>query len=83
MFYLWPSGCFIPNELMKANVILTYSDDSKICFEFKCDKSSNDALELLKVVCRGALMASMAYKVTAYNEDGFDVFSYFMCYEGI
>lgn len=76
MFYLWPYGWFIQNKLMKATVFLTYSDDSEVCFEFKCDVSDNDALALLMMVCRGSLMASIASRVSAYNEDGFDICSY-------
>ena len=61
---------------MKATIFLTYRDDSEVSFEFKCDESENGALALLMMVCRGALMASIAYKVTAYNEEGFDICSY-------
>lgn len=61
---------------MKATVFLTYNDDSEVSFEFKCDESENSALATLMMVCRGALMVSLAYKVTAYNEEGFDICSY-------
>lgn len=61
---------------MKATVFLTYNDDSEVCFLFDCDESENSALALLMMVCRGALMASLACKVTAYNEEGFDICSY-------
>lgn len=62
---------------MKATVFLTYSDDSEVCFEFQCDESESSALALLMMVCRGALMASMANKICAYDEQGFDIVSYY------
>lgn len=77
MFYLWPYGLFIQSEFMKATVFLTYRDDSEICFEYSCDESKENALATLLMVCRGVLMASLANKVTAYNEEGFDICSYF------
>lgn len=76
MFYLWPYGSFIQSESMKATVFLTYRDESEICFEYSCDESKESALATLMMVCRGVLMASMASKVVAYDEDGFDLLSY-------
>lgn len=61
---------------MKATVFLTYADDSEVCFEFQSDEGWTEALALLMMVCRGTLMASMAYKVTAYDPEGFDICSY-------
>lgn len=62
--------------IMKATVFLTYDDDSEVCFEFNCDEDKTWALATLYMVCRGALMVSMAVKCTAYDEDGFDICSY-------
>ena len=61
---------------MKATVFLTYNDDSEVCFEYNCEESNTNALATLMMVCRGLLMVSMASRVTAYNEDGFYIFSY-------
>ncbi len=61
---------------MKATVFLTYKDDSKVCFTYECEEDRVNALATLMMVCRGTLMASSAIKVTAYNEDGFDLCSY-------
>lgn len=61
---------------MKATVFLTYSDDSETSFEFKSYDSEVDALALLYMVCRGTLTASLAVKVQAFNEDGFDICTY-------
>ena len=61
---------------MKATVFLTYDDDSEVSFEFKCDEPESSAHATLLMVCRGVLMVSMACKVTAYNEEGFDICCY-------
>lgn len=61
---------------MKATIFLTYRDESEVCFEFSCDEPYHNALATLLMVCRGALMASMAQRVVAYNEEGFDICSY-------
>ena len=61
---------------MEATIFLTYDDDSKVCFTFKCDEDKADALATLLMVCRGTLMASLAIRVNAYDEDGFDICSY-------
>lgn len=63
--------------IMKATIFLTYRDDSEVCFEFRCDEPESSALATLMMVCRGALMASMATKICAYDEDGFDIVSYY------
>ena len=76
--------CFIRGRLatlfemiMKATIFLTYRDDSEVCFEFSCDAPKNDALALLMMVTRGTLMASMANSICAYDEEGFDICSYY------
>lgn len=61
---------------MKATIFLTYDDDSEVCFTYECDEERTHAMATLMMVCRGTLMASSAVKVTAYNEDGFDICSY-------
>lgn len=61
---------------MKATIFLTYLDDSEVCFTFECEEDKSHALATLMMVCRGTLMASSAVRVTAYNEDGFDICSY-------
>lgn len=63
--------------IMKATIFMTYSDDSEVCFEFSCDAPDNDALALLMMVVRGTLMASMANKICAYDEDDFDICAYY------
>lgn len=83
LFYV-PNLCFICGPMaplfqviMKATVFLTYADDSEVCFEFNCDESKSDALALLMMCVRGTLMASMATKICAYDEDGFEIVSYY------
>lgn len=83
LFYV-PNLCFIREPMaplfqviMKATVFLTYRDDSEVCFEFQCDEPKSTALATLMMVCRGTLMASMATKICAYDEDGFDIVSYY------
>lgn len=61
---------------MKAFVFLTYDDDSEVMFEYSCDEDRVHALGTLYMVCRGTLMASLAKRITAYDEDGFDLCSY-------
>lgn len=61
---------------MKATIFLTYNDDSEVCFTFECDEDKTHALATLLMVCRGTLMASIAKRVVAYNEEGFDICSY-------
>lgn len=61
---------------MKAFVFLTYRDDSEVMFEYSCDEDRNSALGTLMMVCRGTLMASSAKRITAYDENGFDLCSY-------
>ena len=61
---------------MKAAIFLTYRDDSEVYFTFKCDEDKRKALATLMMVCRGTLMASSGVRITAYDEDGFDICSY-------
>lgn len=61
---------------MKASINLVYRDDSEVWFDFDCSESTPNALATLMMVCRGVLMASMAKRVVAYNEEGFDICSY-------
>ena len=61
---------------MKASVNLEYRDGSEVWFNFDCSDSDSKALATLMMVCRGVLMASMANRVVAYDEEGFDICSY-------
>lgn len=61
---------------MKASVCLEYNDDSEVWFDFECTDPEPNAKATLMMVCRGALMASMAKRVIAYNDEGFDICSY-------
>lgn len=61
---------------MKASVCLEYNDDSEVWFDFNSDDSEISAKGTLMMVCRGTLMASMAERIIAYDEDGFDICSY-------
>lgn len=61
---------------MKATIFLQYRDETEVCFEFNCDEVRSRALAVLMMMCRGTLMASTADKITAYNEEGFEYFSY-------
>lgn len=62
---------------MKATVFLTYQDDSEVCFTFESEEPKNKALATLMMVCRGTLMASSANKIVAYDDEGFDLASYY------
>jgi len=62
---------------MKATVFLTYRDKSEVCFEYSCDESKVNALATLLMLCRGLLMVSLGNKVTAYDEEGFYICSYY------
>lgn len=61
---------------MKAEVCLTYKDESEVWFVFTSEDPDKDALATLEMVCRGTLMASMASKIVAYDEDSFDICNY-------
>lgn len=61
---------------MKASICLEYKDESEVWFDFKSWDEDKDAKATLMMVCRGTLMASSAVKITAYNDEGFDICSY-------
>ena len=61
---------------MKVSVCLEYKDESEVWFDFKSWDEDKDAKATLMMVCRGTLMASSAVKITAYNDEGFDICSY-------
>lgn len=76
--------CFIRGRMatlfemiMKATIFMTYSDNSEVCFEFSCDAPDHEALATLMMVTRGTLMASMAKRICAYDEEGFDICAYY------
>lgn len=45
-------------------------------FEVVIDDPKVKALASIMMIARGTLMASSAIRVTAYNDDGFDIASY-------
>lgn len=61
---------------MKASICLEYKDESEVWFDFESSESENDALATLMMVCRGTLMASIASRIVAYNDEGYDICSY-------
>ena len=61
---------------MKANVCLEYNDGSKVWFNFESSEQGHGAIITLGIVCRGALMASLAKRVIAYNSEGSVICSY-------
>lgn len=61
---------------MKASICLEYKDESEVWFDFECSEPEHSAKATLLMVCRGTLMASSAVKITAYNDEGFDICSY-------
>ena len=61
---------------MKASINLEYRDGSEVWFDFDCSDSDSTALAVLMMVCRGVLMVSLANRVIAYDEEGFDICSY-------
>ena len=61
---------------MKASVCIEYNDDSKVWFNFESSEQGHGAVITLMMVCRGALMASLAKRVIAYNDKGSVICSY-------
>lgn len=53
-----------------------YYDGSSFSFDVIFEGSHLHHMANLMQVTRGTLMASSAAKATAYNQDGFDIFSY-------
>lgn len=61
---------------MEFTFFLTYSDDSECNFEVKVEGEEHEYMALLMMIARGTLMASMANRITVYNDQGWDVLSY-------
>lgn len=62
---------------MKANVCLSYNDGSEVRFDFECSEPDRQSLATLMMVCQGTLLASSASRIVAYDNEGFDICSYF------
>lgn len=54
-----------------VTIFLYYLDDSEKSFEVNTKDKA-----LVMMVTRGTLIASVAYKATAYNDEGFEICSY-------
>ena len=57
-------------------VELIYKDESELHFDVSLEGRENEYMAALMMITRGTLMASMAVRATAYNDQGFDVCSY-------
>lgn len=54
-------------------VEIIYKDESEWHFDAVLEGSECDIMANLMMITRGTLMASMAVRATAYNDQGFDV----------
>lgn len=54
-----------------VTIFLYYLEDSEKSFEVKTNDSA-----LVMMITRGTLMASIANRATAYDEEGFEICSY-------
>lgn len=61
---------------MKFTIEMTWDDDSETMFQVEIEGKKHQIMGVLMWVTRGALMASSAKRVIAYNEEGFDVVGY-------
>lgn len=61
---------------MKATIILTYNDESEICFDVITREEPSKALADVMIITRGTLMASSAERAVAYNEESFEICAY-------
>ena len=74
-----PSGACLKTQVTmekKFHVELVYDDGSEMHFDVLLDESERPFSATLMMITRGTLMASMAVRATAYNDQGFDVCSY-------
>lgn len=55
---------------------IEYSDESNFTFDVILTGSEYEIKSELMKITRGTLMASSAYKATAYRQDGFPILSY-------
>lgn len=60
----------------KFHVELIYNDESDVHFDVILDGTDSEIMATLMMMTRGTLMASLAVRATAYNDQGFDVCSY-------
>lgn len=56
---------------------LVYNDGSEVNFDVSIDGEDHDVYATLMMITRGTLMASMAKSIVCYNDQGFDVCSYY------
>lgn len=61
---------------MKVYIELEYNETTTKGFTIEVEGKKHEYMALIEMVTRGTLMASMANKATAYNEEGFDIVSY-------
>lgn len=61
---------------MKAYIELIYTDESTNGFNIEVAGKKHDVMATITMVTRGTLMASMAERATAYNEEGFYICAY-------
>lgn len=60
----------------KFYVELVYNDGSERHFDVILEGKEHEIMADLMMITRGTLMASIAVRATAYNDQGFDVVSY-------
>lgn len=70
----WLNTLFIMEQ--SYFVELVYNDESEMNFEVRLDGTDTEIMAHLMMITRGTLMASLAVKATAYNDQGFVVCSY-------
>ena len=63
--------------MAKVHVFIEYKDESGFDFEITLDGSEKEVVGEVKMITRGTLISSNAYKAVAYNEDGFDICAYY------
>lgn len=60
----------------KVTIEIEYSDESNFTFDVTLEGTENEVYGEILMITRGTLMASTAYKATAYKQDGFPICSY-------
>lgn len=62
----------------KVFIEIEYEDESSFTFDVIGHEESSNAYHAeILMITRGTLMASGAYKATAYNEEGFPIAAYY------
>lgn len=64
------------SKIMKYKIELEYNDNSSIDFEVKFDEEESSSMAVLMMITKGTLMASMAERAIAYNDQGSYVCSF-------